>query len=121
MCSRHFRNGDATQVPSSCLGVKFASPGKMQSARGVRATKRKVLQLPTPTPKRHLPSASPGTISSTPVSSDQTDGESSDFMSGTRLITSAGKACFSDYSVHELPGEESCLDVSGGATFEKGV
>ena len=96
VCSRHFPNGDATQAPSLCLGVKFASPKKMQSSRGIRVTKRKLLQPPAPTPKRRLPSTSPGTISSTPVSSDQTDGESSDFMSGKKLTASAGEAYFSE-------------------------
>lgn len=38
----------------------------------------------------------------------------------TRLMTPVGKACFSDYSVHELPSEESCLDVSSGSNLEKG-
>ena len=40
-------------------------------------------------------------------------------MSGKKLTASAGEAYFSDYSVHELPSEESCLDVSGGSTFDK--
>ena len=103
VCSRHFPNGDASQVPSLYLGAKFASPKKMQSPRGARVTKRKALQLSTPRLKRPLPSTSPGTISSTPVTSDQTDGESSDLTSGIRLRTPVGEACFSDYSVHELP------------------
>ena len=74
-----------------------------------------MLQLPIPSPKRCLPSASPVTISSTPGSSDQTDGES------IRLTTPAGEACFSHYSVHELPSEDSCLDLSGGSTVDKGL
>ena len=40
-------------------------------------------------------------------------------MSGKKLTASAGEAYFSDYSVHELPSEESCLDVSGGSSFDK--
>ena len=118
ICSRRFPNGDVSQVPSLCLGVKFASPKKMQSPRGMRVNKRKALQPPPPKQKRRMSSV-PGTISSTPVSSDQTDGESSDVVSGKRLTASAGEVYFSDYSVHELPSEESCLDGSGGSNIDK--
>ena len=84
----------------------------MQSPRGMRVNKRKALQLPPPKQKRCM-SFVPGTISSTPVSSDEIDGELSDVVSGKRLTASAGKVYFSDYSMHELPSEESCLDGSG--------
>ena len=122
VCSRHFPNGDVSQVPSLHLGKRFASPKKMKTPRGLRATKRKAL-FPEPTPKRHLPSASPSPSASrpvTPTTSDATDGESSDLIAGTRLTTPIGEVYFSDYGVHELPSEESCLDISSGSNIDKG-
>lgn len=46
VCSRHFPNGDVSQPPSLHLGKRFASPKKMASDRGIRATKRKRLCSP---------------------------------------------------------------------------
>ena len=119
VCSRHFPNGDVSQVPSLHLGQKFASPKKMQTPRGLRATKMKRFFL-EPTPKRRLPSASTSSNTScpvTPASSDITDGDSSDIVG---LTTPIEDACFSDYTVHELPSEESCLDMSSGSNLDKG-
>ena len=122
ICSRHFPNGDVSQVPSLHLGKRFASPKKMKTPRGLRATKRKSL-FPEPTPKRHLKSVSPSSSASrpvTPTTSDATDGESSDLIVGTRLTTPIGEVYLSDYSIHELPSEESCLDLSSGSNLDKG-
>lgn len=84
----------------------------------MRATKGVV----EPTPKRCLPSASTSTITSCPVTpaSSYLTGESSDLIVGTRLTATIGEACFSDYSVHELPSEESCWDISSGSNLDKG-
>ena len=125
VCSRHFPNGDLSQVPNLYLGKRFASPKKMKTPRGLRATKRKALfRSPEPAPKRHLlsVSSSPGPSISrpvTPTTSDVTDGESSDLV-GTRLTSPIGEVYFPDYGVHELPSDESCLDLSSGSNLDKG-
>ena len=125
VCSRHFPNGDVSLIPNLHLGKRFASP-KMKTPRGLRATKRKALSCSLqPTLKRHIPSASPSPGPSTsrpvtPTTSDVTDGESSDLIVGTRLTTPIGEVYFSDYAVHELPSDESCLDVSSGSNLDKG-
>ena len=62
----------------------------------------------------------PSTFPSTVTISDHTDGESSD-VSGAKLTDSAGVAYVSDYGVHELPSEESCLDMSGCCDFDEGA
>lgn len=100
----------------------------MKTPRGLRSTKRKALFCsPEPASKRHLPSVSPSLRPSssrpvTPSNSDVTDGESSDFIVGTRLTTPIGEVYmyFSDYGVRELPSDKSCLDVSSGSNVEKG-
>jgi hypothetical protein len=98
----------------------------MKTPRGLRAAKRKALFCsPEPAPKRHLSSVSPSPGPSTsrpvtPTTSDITDGESSDLIVGTRLTTPIGEVYFSDYGVHELPSDESCLDVSSGSNLDKG-
>ena len=90
VCSHHqLPSGDVSQVPSLHLCKRFASPKKMKSPRGLRATKRKALFL-EPTPKQHLLSASPSLSASrpvTPTTSDATDGKSSDLIVGTKLTT----------------------------------
>ena len=46
VCSRHFPNGNTTQLPSLYLGKCFASPKKRSSARSKRASKRQRLFVP---------------------------------------------------------------------------
>ena len=92
------------------LGNRFASPKKMKSHRGLRATKRKAL-FPEPTLKRHLLSASPSPSASrpvTPTTSNATDGESSDLIVGT----------YNPY--RSLFSEESCLVISSKSNADKG-
>ena len=45
ICSKHFPNGDSTQVPSLYIGKKFQSPKKMWTARAKRAAKRKEAEV----------------------------------------------------------------------------
>ena len=110
VCSCHFRNGDSTQTPSLHLGERFASPKKLQSARGIRATalstKRRRLMNATCGTKRPIsspsisPSPTPSTLRSmtpaTPCSSDDP------CLDAAALCTEVGEPLLSDYSVHEL-------------------
>ena len=45
ICSKHFRNGDSTQIPTLHLGAQFASPKKAASQRCKTSRKRKNLSL----------------------------------------------------------------------------
>ncbi len=107
ICSRHFPNGDITQVPSLQLGKSFASPKKIHAPRSIRAHKRAnrrtyldLLGTP-PNPKRASRNPSTSTLS-----------EDSDTAS--QLRTPPGEAYFTDYNIHELPTDESYPDDSGG-------
>ena len=110
ICSRHFPNGDITQVSSMYIGKKFRSPKKMWTARAKRAAKRKqdagTHEL-APNVKRHLRYGT----SPTPTS---TTSQQSDFDEA--MLTPIGEPLLSDYSVHELPDEcssKSALNTSG--------
>ena len=113
VCSRHFPNGDVTQTPSLHIGKRFASPKKLQSARGVRATtfsiKRRRLVNVTCGTKRSIssPSISPSPTSSTLRSMTPATPCSSDdpCLGATPLCTQVGEPLLSDFSVHELPCE----------------
>ena len=109
ICSRHFRNGDTTQIPSLHLGARFASPKKVVSQRCKTSRKRKNLSLQyepavkqpnTSTKATHEPDAANDTITSEVYS------------------TPVGEALLTDYCLHELPTETiSSSDYHHDDTF----
>ena len=109
ICSRHFRNGDTTQIPSLYLGACFASPKKVVSQRCKTSRKRKNLSLQyepavkqpnTSTKATHEPDAANDTITSEVYS------------------TPVGEALLTDYCLHELPTETiSSSDYHDDDTF----
>ena len=112
VCSRHFSNGDCTQLPSLHLGKQFRSPKKFWTARWQRAARTKsanTCDKAGPSSKRHLRySTSPTT---TCTLSDHCDREES--ASRTALSIPIGEVLLSDYGVHELLSEcseESAMD-----------
>lgn len=112
VCSKHFPNGDQTQMPSLALGQKFLSPKKHYTERGKRALKRKSLSpaLLLPHSKRPLQSGELTTVSE----SDECDSRSDTPFSappGEQLLSS------SDYSIHELPSDDSvvCSNTCDGS------
>lgn len=107
VCSRHFLNGDPSQIPSLHLGKRLYSPKKKAPV------KRMALKSPDNQfrpPKRPALSTSPAPVclSSSHGSSSYAHGESSDTDSS--LFASIGEPLVSDYSVHELPGMSSVND-----------
>ena len=104
VCSRHFRNGDPTNVPSLHLGKKFRSPKKMYTSRGIRAAKRLKLSVTPPAPSQ-TPSPTSSVVStpaiSTPVSTDDNI-----IPEGTPLTTSESEMLLSDFSCHDLSSDQ---------------
>ena len=125
ICSRHFPNGDASQLPSLSIGKRFASPRKIRTPRGERAlisTKRKSLFYnPLPTRRHRSFTSTPSPCSSkdvTAASSEVEDFEYSPFGAKPHS-TPIGEVLLSDYSVHELPdSEESCMEQKIKGTCE---
>ena len=110
ICSRHFLHGDSSNPPSLSLGKRFASPKKLLLDRGKRAIKRLSMSPPfqPPPAKRHV-LTSPGSScsSSRPVTSELSDTTNDSDRVSEALSASIGEPLLSDYSVHELPGEEA--------------
>lgn len=112
VCSRHFRNGDASLVPSLNLGKRFASPKKRLSSRSKRAIKRQKLFFPVSTKTASKSSSTLGdstdedrSRSVTPASSSRCD---------TPLSACIGEPLLneSDYSIHELPSESDNISTN---------
>ena len=119
VCSRHFPNGDITQIPSLHLGKKFASPKKKNSARGQRAAKRKnlfVSPVLSTEAKKHA-----ATTSTTDDESVTTPGDIVPLL--PVLSTPVGEPCFSDYSVHELmdASDQSSIDQHSTSSVSQDV
>ena len=102
VCSEHFPNGDRIQPPSLTLGPRFISPKKCYTERGKRAQKRQSLFVP---PKRKQSK----TISLPGECDTDVDGESQTSRSVTPMSAQAGEQLMSssDYSIHELPHDDS--------------
>jgi len=99
VCSRHFRNGDTSNLPSLNLGKKFRSPKKILTPRGLRANKRQKLSMSPPIAST---TPSPTCVVSTPLSSDVTD---SDLIPECeQMTTSDNEPLISDFSIHSQPG-----------------
>ena len=96
ICSRHFQNGDTTQIPSLNLGERFISPKKSSSQRCKTAHKRKNLSFQYEPIVKH-----PNTIS-TAAATYNRDTTTSDI---TICSTPIGEALVTDYCVLELPTE----------------
>lgn len=117
ICSHHFPNGDASQLPSLNIGKKFASPKKLRTPRGERAlmsAKRKSLFCnPRPTSRHRSFTSSPSPCSSNDVTAapSEVEDEYSPFEA-TPHSTPIGEVLLSDYSVHELPGSEESMEQS---------
>ena len=106
VCSRHFLNGDTSNIPSYNIGKKFASPKKLHLQRSARALKRSKVSSSSYSkikrrPKCSTPSSHDSNADSTIGLRSTTPAESSDILSP--LSVSAGEQYFTDYSVHELP------------------
>ena len=101
ICSRHFQNGDATQIPSLHLGERFVSPKKSSSQRCKTVRKRKNLLLQYD----HEPIIKHPNTTST--STYIRDTNTSDFTTSDVIISSTpvGEALVTDYCVLELPSE----------------
>ena len=95
ICSRHFRNGDTTQIPCLNLGERFISPKKLSSQRHESSRKRKNLSLQYE-PVMKQPNTS-SEVTHEPAASDTTTSEV--------CSTPVGEALLTDYSVHALPTE----------------
>ena len=143
VCSRHFPNGDSSQVPHLYL----ESLVHVQTPRRLRKTKRKSLSFIGAPRRRLFPaiqqasgistSSPPGTESDRVLHTDEWDGDKSDHealravdhsnrdssspITGKKLITPIGEVYFTDYSVIELPSEESSNDASSNSYLDKGV
>ena len=81
--------------------------------QGLRYKESLLELLPTSIPKRRLVSSSPTPSTSRPVTlrdTCTTDGLLGVIVPSARHTTLYGKMCFSDYSVHDLPSDESCMD-----------
>ena len=109
LCTRHFRDGDTTQLPSVGLGKRFYSPKKRQGVK--RQQSSPLFRVPS---KRLSLSKSPvstptpgGSRPSTPCSPAMSDSDSSHVSS---LTASIGEQLMSDYSVHELPDASTVTD-----------
>ena len=95
ICSRHFQNGDTTQIPSLHLGERFISPKKPSSQRYKTSHKRKILSLQYEPAVKHPNTSTKATH--TPAATDT--------MTSEVYSTPVGEALLTDYSVHELPTE----------------
>jgi len=119
VCSRHFPNGDITQIPSLHLGKKFASPKRKDSARGQHAAKHKnlfVSPVLSTEVKKHA-----ATTSTTDDESATTPGDIVPLL--PVLSTPVGEPCFSDYSVHELmdASDQSSIDQHSTSSVSQDV
>ena len=98
VCSRHFRNGDTSNLPSLNLGKKFRSPKKMLTPRGLRANKRQKLSMSPP-----IASTTPSFKLCCFYPSDVTD---SDLIPECeQMTTSESEPLISYFSVHEIPSQ----------------
>ena len=109
ICSRHFLHGDPSNVPSLDIGKRFASPKKIGTDRGMRALKRATrspsLSFITTKPKRSsTPSSSRASSVTAPTIESTTDEEP--------MSVSIGEPLLSDYSIHELPEQNSDKESS---------
>ena len=109
VCSRHFQNGDTSQLPTLHLGRKFLSPKKRGSTRSERLSKRSARAQAAATPTTGGESSKTSTVSprATPMDTDIECG--SDSSVHVRLSTPIGEPLMStsDYSVYELPEIDS--------------
>ena len=113
VCSRHFLNGDTTQIPSRSLGKRFCSPKKRGSVKKLRLSDS--FTVPSKRPVKSTsttPSASPGPSTSY-CGSDSSETNSS-------LVTTIGEQLLSDYAVHELPGS-STVTASDNVVLNAGL
>ena len=109
ICSRHFLNGDSSQVPSIDTGKRFASPKKIHSKRGIRSRSSSVSPSPIPSGKRRALSMSTSPQLSPSSSTADVSEEASDEDS---LVASVGEPLLTDYRVHELPDVEDTPSYS---------
>ena len=117
ICSRHFLNGDSTQVPSLDIGKHFASPKKLQSKRHARSRSNSVSPSSVPSRKRRMLSMSTSPhLSPCNSSADVSDVNDKSHSDQESLIASIGEPLLSDYGVHELPDVE---DTSYTLSFSK--
>lgn len=114
LCSRHFRNGDKTQLPTLHLGKRFASPRK-NNERGKRAAK--FAQLSELSSSRKHLAMTPHTDLDNSASSTSTDISTPvpDVM-----LVSAGEELVSDYQIHELP-QKLLRDDDSSDTDDNGL
>ena len=96
ICSRHFRNGDTTQIPSLNLGERFISPKKPSSQRHKSSRKRKNLSLQYE-PVMKQPNTS-SEVTHEPAASDTTNSEV--------YSTPVGEALLTDYHISINIGED---------------
>ena len=100
ICSRHFQNGDTTQIPSLNLGERFISPKKSSSQRCKTARKRKNLSFQYEPIVKH-----PNTISTAMPTAAATYNRDTTTSDITICSTPVGEALVTDYCVLELPTE----------------
>ena len=101
ICSRHFLNGDTSQVPSPELGKRFASLKKLLTERGKWAAKW-AESSPNQLPLKRQALKQASHVSSS--SSSQAVSPMNSFSDP--LLALVGEPLLSDYNVQESPGHE---------------
>ena len=106
LCSRQFRNGDTSLIPSLGLGKRIYSPKKRESVKRHQSSPPFLVPSKRPSlPKSTTPTPSLSGLS-TPCS-PMSDSDSSHVSS---LTASVGEQLMTDYGVHELPGTSTVTD-----------
>jgi len=107
ICSRHFLHGDPSNVPSLDIGKRFASPKKINTDRGMRALKRAARSpslsfITTKSKCSSTPLSSQASSVTVPTIESTTDEEP----------MSVWEPLLSDYSIHQLPEQNSDKESS---------
>ena len=105
ICSRHFLNGNSSNIPAPDLGKRFASPKKLHNERSSRAIKR-LKQTPIPLKCKRPAVGLETTPSSSRASSVTVQTPGSTTSAGNDVLSaSAGEQYLTDYNIHELPSK----------------